>query len=82
MDTEKQRQHKRDDARLTKGGDTRSEQLLVMPTESLSTVQWRMAARRALEWIGTSNTRLVLDMNIRLVAHYGVSVLAFVISCL
>jgi len=30
--------------------------------------QRRMAARRALEWIGMSNARLVLDMNIRLVS--------------
>jgi len=35
MDTEKQRQCRRDDSRLTESGDTRSEQLLVMPTESL-----------------------------------------------
>jgi len=34
MDTEKER---RDDARLTESRDTRSEQLLVMPTESLLT---------------------------------------------
>jgi len=37
MDTEKQRQCRRDDERLTKSGDDRSEQLLVMPTESLLT---------------------------------------------
>ena len=37
MDTEKQRQRTRDDSRLTESGDARSEQLLVMPTESLLT---------------------------------------------
>ena len=37
MDTEKERQHRRDDARLTESRDARSEQLLVMPTELLLT---------------------------------------------
>ena len=37
MDTEKQSQHRRNDARLTKSRDARSEQLLVMPTELLLT---------------------------------------------
>ena len=54
MDTEKQRQHGCDDARLTKSGNARSEKLLVMPTESLN--QQRIDARTALEWIGTSKT--------------------------
>ena len=36
MDTEKQRQRGCDDARLTKSRNARSEQLLVMPTESLT----------------------------------------------
>jgi len=36
MDTEKQRQRGCDNARLTKSGNARSEQLLVMPTESLT----------------------------------------------
>ena len=39
MDTEKQRQHRRDDARLTESGNARSEQLLVVPTESLTNRQ-------------------------------------------
>jgi len=47
IDTEKQRQYRCNDARLTESGNARSKQLLVMPTESL------MAARRTLEWIGT-----------------------------
>jgi len=38
LDTEKQ--HRHDNARLTKSGNTRSEQLLVMPTESLSNREW------------------------------------------
>jgi len=38
MDTEKQRQRRRDDTRLTESGDARSkQQLLVMPTELLVT---------------------------------------------
>jgi len=36
MDTEKQRQCRHDDARLTESRNTGSEQLLVMPTESLT----------------------------------------------
>jgi len=37
MDTEKQRQCRCDDTRLTESGDTRSKQLLMMPTELLLT---------------------------------------------
>ena len=40
MDTEKQRQRRRDDARLTESGNTRSEQLLVVPTELLTNREW------------------------------------------
>ena len=36
MGTEKQRQRRCKDARLTKSGNTRSKQLLVVPTELLS----------------------------------------------
>jgi len=43
MDTEKQRQRRRDDVRLTESGNARSEQLLVVPTESLT--------NRAREWL-------------------------------
>jgi len=35
MDTEKQRQHRHDDTRLTKSGNAISEQLLVMSTQLL-----------------------------------------------
>ena len=40
MDTEKQRQCRCDDVRLTKSGIARSKQLLVMPTESLADREW------------------------------------------
>jgi len=36
MDTEKQRQRRRDGARLTENGNTRSEQLLMVHTELLT----------------------------------------------
>jgi len=58
MDTEKQRQRRRDGMRLTESGNARSKQLLVVPTESLTNRQ-RRAAWRALEWICTSKARLV-----------------------
>ena len=40
MDTEKQRQRRCDNAWLTESENARSEQLLVMPTESLTNRQW------------------------------------------
>jgi len=40
METEKQRQCRHDDARLIESRDARSEQLLVIPTESLSNREW------------------------------------------
>ena len=40
MDTEKQRQLRRDGARLTESENTRSEQLLVVPTELLTNRKW------------------------------------------
>ena len=57
MDTEKQRQRRRDNARLIESRNARSEQLLVVSTESLSNREI-MAARRALEWIRTSKAWL------------------------
>jgi len=39
MDTEKQRQRRRNGMRLTKSGNARSERLLVVPTESLTNRQ-------------------------------------------
>jgi len=40
MDTEKQRQHRRDDARLIESGNARSKQLLMVATESLTNREW------------------------------------------
>ena len=40
LDSEKQRQCTRDDARLTESGNARMEQLLVMLTESLINREW------------------------------------------
>ena len=40
MDTKKQRQHRRNNMRLTKSGNARSEQLLVVPTELLTNREW------------------------------------------
>ena len=40
MDTEKQRQCRHDGARLIENGNVRREQLLVMPTESLTNREW------------------------------------------
>ena len=54
MDTEKQRQRRRNDVRLTESRNARSEQLLVVPSAYRVANQQRMAARRALEWIGAS----------------------------
>jgi len=53
MDTEKQRQCRCDDSRLTKSGDTRSEQLLVMPTETVRVAinQQRMASYQESSWV-------------------------------
>jgi len=57
MDTEKQRQHRRDDARLTESGNARSKQLLVVPTESLTNRVW-------IEWVRTSKAQLVFRCEI------------------
>jgi len=40
MDTEKQRQHRHNDVRLTESGNARSEQLLVVRKESLTNTEW------------------------------------------
>jgi len=63
MDTEKQRQHRHDDARLTKSGDAR---LLMVPTEMLLTNREWLPG----ELLSGSEHRTpgwFLDMNIRLV---------------
>jgi len=61
MDPEKQRQRRHDG--VTESGNARSEQLLVVPTESL-TGQQTTAARRTLEWISMSKARLVFRYEI------------------
>ena len=78
MDTEKQRQCTRDDTRLTKSGDARSEQqLLVMPTESLVTNgEWLPG-----ELLSGSKHRMpdwFLAMNIRLVPREFVYIMRFI----
>jgi len=40
MDTEKQRQHRCDNARLTESGNARSEELFVRSTDSLTNREW------------------------------------------
>jgi len=45
MDTEKQRQCRRDDARLTESKNARSEQLLMVPTELLTNREWLLGER-------------------------------------
>ena len=68
MDTEKQRQRTRDDSRLTESGDARSEQLLVMPTESLLTNgEWLPG--ELLSGLECRMPGWILDMNIRLVSE-------------
>ena len=71
MNAEKQRQRRRDDLRLTKSRDSKSEQLLVMPTELLLiNGEWLLgellsgSERQTPSWF--------LDMNIRL-ARYEIS---------
>ena len=64
MDTEKQRQRRRNDVRLIKSRNARSEQLLVVPIQYRVAFQQRMAARRALEWIRTSKAQLVFRYEI------------------
>ena len=49
METEKQRQRRCDDVRLTESGDARSEHSATQCAYRVAKQQ-RMAARRALEW--------------------------------
>jgi len=57
MDTKKQRQRRRDGASLTESGNARSEQLLVVPTDSLTNRQRLLgellsgSKRRSSGWI-------------------------------
>ena len=65
MDTEKQRQRRRGDARLTESGNARTEQLLVVPTESLTNREWLPG--ELLNGSEHQRPGWFLDMNIRLV---------------
>ena len=67
MDTEKQRQRRRNDEKLTESRDDRSEQLFVTPTESLLTNgEWLPeqllggSERRTPGWFSDMNIRLVI----------------------
>jgi len=68
MDTEKQRQRRHDDSRLTESGEARSEQLLMMPTESLST-NGKWLPGELLSGLERRTPGWFLDMKIRLVSH-------------
>ena len=69
MDTEKkQRQRRRDDARLTESGNARSEQLRTRGAYRVANQQ-RMAAKRAPEWIRTLKSRLVFTYEISDLFH-------------
>ena len=67
MDTKKQRQCRCDDARLTKSGNARSKQLLMVPSESPANKVWL-----EFEWIRMSKARLVF--------RYEISDLLFLIG--
>jgi len=73
MDTEKQRQRRRDDVRLTKSGNARSEQLLVVPTESLTNREWLPGEL----WSGSEHRRHSWFLDIKyqtcLISAYGKS---------
>jgi len=62
MDTEKQRQHRCDDVRLTESENARRKQLTCDAYRV--TNQQRMASRRALEWIAMSKAQMVFRYEI------------------
>jgi len=62
IDTKKQRQHSHNNARLTESGNTRSEQLLVMPTELLTDSEW--LPWKLLTGLGCSKALLVFKNEI------------------
>ena len=54
MDTEKQRQHRHYDVSLTESGNTRSEQLIMIPTESLTNQRMALVRlEKAMGWCTT-----------------------------
>jgi len=63
MDTKKQRQRRRDDARLTESGNAGWNRAATCGAYRVADQQ-RMAARRALEWIKTSEAQLVFRYEI------------------
>jgi len=67
MDTEKQRQRRHNSVRLTESGNARSEQLLVVPTESLTNRQRLLG--EPLSGSESQRSGWFLDMKIRLVAQ-------------
>ena len=71
MDPEKQRQRRRDGARLTESGNARSEQLLVVPTESL-TGQQTTAARELLSGSQRRRPGWFLDMKYQTCFHISI----------
>jgi len=64
MNSKKQRQCRRNGARLTESGNVRSEQLLMAPTESLTNREWLLgellsgSERRRPGWFLDINNRL------------------------
>jgi len=73
MDIEKQRKRRHNDARLAKNGNTRSEQLLVMPTELLTNREWLPG--ELLSGSELRRSSWVLAMNYFFYAH-GLSISA------
>jgi len=79
MDTEKQRQRRRDDARLTESGNARSEQLSTRGAYSVANEQSLAclsgSERRRPGWFFDMNIRLVLKYHAlrNNVFHYTIS---------
>ena len=62
QDTKEQRQHRRNNVRLTKSGNARSEQLLMIPTKQL--IDWELVSRRFLSGLECSKAQLVFRYEI------------------
>jgi len=66
MDTEKQRQRRRNDTRLTESGNTTSEKLLAMPTEWIGTSKawqlWNIRLVFVRQWIRSKRNFKFLNM--------------------
>ena len=72
MNTEKQRQRRHDDTRLAESGNTRSEQLLVMPTESLTNREWLPGELLSGSPVGIRYdiSDLFLETVVRIIAYF------------